>query len=399
MAGSKVRKVRDYQYEGLRYQSGGRGSLGFAKIIEKNSANNQTATTWYKQQYPFTGQVSKQTREVKDSTGANVLLYEMNVTDWLDNSYLSGQVREANAKTTQEQFFTFDGSSGNVSSTGTAHSTKVTTLTRDKTSSNYSTLGQKRVTTTDHHSDDILTVQTDNDFDDEDTSNWYIQRPTGITQTRTLTYATGGSNVKTQSDTLAYNTKARLLTKDRATVADDAYMRKAYGYDTAGNVTRATQCSQDYASNCDAMAVPTDTHTDKLKFFRRVITNYDSDNRYIASTSNGLFTTASMSAYNALGLPGTVVNEKGVTQSLFYDAFGRKYFTASTEEVISVRSSTLVQPQLVLIMPVITSLSRHQTQLIFKHTLTCRAVKWPTEHKVWRVLGRKWFARLIVRVS
>ncbi|MDF2176845.1 SpvB/TcaC N-terminal domain-containing protein [Aliiglaciecola sp. CAU 1673] len=332
--GSVLSKTLQYEYEGLRYQAGGRGSLGFAKITETDLSTYQRTVTSYRQDFPYTGKISQQQKQALNGNSEYVTLYEMTVTDWAHPSFLNDKVRQVEPKSVNEQRYTLNGANGDLGSIRTAMNTAVTTRDWLNKADHYAVLDSLSITKTDHRSGDVLQESTDYAYEQEDTSTWRIQRPTSVATTRTLTYADATSDTKSQTKTITYNSSGQVGSETLGAAGNEAeYLKTEYGYDGVGNLIRTTQCSNHFAGDCGTRVVPsvTELQTNKYKVFRRNINNFDTEGRFLSSTTNGLFTIATFSDYNALGLPGTVTDANGLAQYHYYDAFGRKYFTAAED--------------------------------------------------------------------
>jgi len=325
--GQVLNQTTDYSYEGLRSQAGGRGSLGFAKIIETDKTLKVRTTTDYRQDYPFIGQPIKQNRAQLTSAGSYETLYEMQVTDWHQHNLLAGEVLYIQEKSRSERHFTLGGANGDVNNNSTALKTVVTSSSLELDPS-YEYIKQKSQTVaqTDHASNLVSTSVTSTEYNDEDAINWRVQRPTEVTSSQTL--SSGGSY--SQVKRTVYNDKGRVQSQAVGETSQvSQYLKTEFNYDGFGNPTQVTRCSSHYADNCGSRVVPTDTDSDKYKVFSRVITDYDGAGRYPLSISNALFTEQSFSQYNALGLPGIITDANGVNSYHYYGPFGRSYFTAS----------------------------------------------------------------------
>ena len=343
--GTTLETTTDYQYEGLRVQSGGRGSLGFAKIIETNNSTRNRVVSEYRQDYPFNGRMIAQTRDVMTSSSTYAALSKTTIDEWHDLSFFDGELLYIQEKKRTEVTNTVSGSNGDILTTVTPLNTRVTStsLLTNKSGevvdeNDYVNIAKRVISTTDHATSAITKETTSYLFGDEDVTNWRIQRPTSMTSTQTLETGKLITDTKTQVQTITYNDKGRVATQANGTVpvADNVvqisqYAQTAYVYDSKGNQTSVTQCSSHYASNCGTRAIPTDTATDKYRFFNRVITAYDINGRYPSSVSNGLYTEMEFADYNALGQPGTVTDAFGVEEYRYYEAFGQQYFAASED--------------------------------------------------------------------
>ncbi|WP_086930640.1 RHS repeat-associated core domain-containing protein [Agarilytica rhodophyticola] len=327
-------KSYDYHYEGLRYQAGGRGSLGFSTFIKKDNDLKQTTTTYYRQDYPFNGQVKRQTRAVKNRDGTDVIVYERNVNVWEHRQFLSNKAHFIRAKEEEEKHFNINSGNGELIAGQKDLNTIVTERQWSSSPEHYPLLDVVTVTTYNHvsTSNENLVVTTTNTYGDENHNDWFIQRPTVIDTVRTLARSPSDIDSATQKRTLVYHSSGRVKSDERGDITNvSEYSKTATVYDSYGNPTDVTQCSSHYADACATRALPTDTDTDNMRFFRRVTSTFDTEGRYLTATGNGQFTIAAYSDFNALGLPQTHVNATGFTTESFYDAFGRVYFTRAVD--------------------------------------------------------------------
>ncbi|WP_226648297.1 Calx-beta domain-containing protein [Microbulbifer variabilis] len=327
-SGNKLSKNIEYFYEGLRYQGGGRGSLGFAKIVETDTSNNHEITTLYRQDYPFTGQLKKQTVTVENEAGKKLTLSTKEVKEWKTLSFLSNRFHFAVPKKIETKKYAINGSNGIIGTTSTLLTTQITDKTYEKSDNNYELLKNSTVTTTDHIGNGVNVESSNFSYESEDSSGWHIQRPTKISNSYILTSNSGDDN-RNQITHYTYHNFGPIETQVDGSFSDpETYAKTVFTYDAFGNIHQVTKCSSHYASTCDGINMPSDSELmdDSLSFKRRQVKYYDDQGRYLTSEGNGVFIDKDYTNYNDLGLPGKITMANGLIEEIFYDDFGRPFF-------------------------------------------------------------------------
>ncbi|WMN60799.1 hypothetical protein NI389_05160 [Pseudoalteromonas xiamenensis] len=320
-----------FDYEGLKVQAGGRGALGFKKVTKTNVSNGIVETTTYRQDAPFTGQP-----EIKERSYQGALLSRYSVTDWQTLSLFSGQVVKGVVKGSQTTTYVLDGENGHIEGSRKTD-LKTETKSIDYEVVNNSYIRQSALTSieTDHIGGFTWHTQQSFQYDDEDTNNWYLARPTTKTVTSTLKRGSIEHSQSTQRYTTSYNDENRVeytergVSEEGTPESEQVYLKEAFTYDSYGNVLTTTQCSQHYADNCTTATINKGA-LPLYHILNRKHVEYD-QGRHIRSESNGLFTEYTYSNHNAWGLPQTAVDPHGVTEIRRYDAFGQLYFSARAD--------------------------------------------------------------------
>lgn len=318
----------DYHYKGQRFQSGGRGSLGFAEVSSTDTSTGITTTKTFRQDYPFNGQLSGQ-----ESRYQGQLLSKMTVDEWQSiqlNDNHNWFVAPKTTTTTKYGVNRFDGVPGaSVIHSEIVEQSSFSVLSDGVQANGYVVTSGTTVTTTDHLDNYAVTTKSVVlEHLDEDTIAWRINRPT--LSTTTLSHTGQESVVQTRQ--LSYSDDhGRLEKEQRDPNSEDVtlYSVSHYVYSDEGNLTEKRTCSKDIAASCKTQTptMGTASLADAQRVFKLEKLTFDEEGRYLVSESNGMFTTASYGEFNRYGQPGVVTNATGGKAWHYYDAFGARYFS------------------------------------------------------------------------
>lgn len=321
-------------YEGLRQQAGGRGSLGFAQTIRENATTGTRKITSYRQQYPFTGQISSVEEQFKNSIGNFETTSLFEVLDWENTTFHLGKIKFVTPKTTRTSLFDYTQDANGDIDTIAPIATSVTTESNDW--GNHLDMYPLLTSTTVSIVDLIdvgqtSVVHTVNTYLDEDVDKWHISRPTQVAITSTRTQLDESSDTRTNVAKTSYDgTHGRIDYTEIGNIADsDKYLKTDYSYDSFGNTIKVVQCSSHFAVNCGTMAVPTNITANPLHVYRKTESVFDVNGRYLTEQKNALFTEQKILSRDSLGNPSSVENAEGVKVEIYYDSFGREYFRRS----------------------------------------------------------------------
>ncbi|OCQ23661.1 hypothetical protein A7985_06885 [Pseudoalteromonas luteoviolacea] len=329
--GKELTQTYQYKYAGLKFQAGGRGSLGFAEVTKTSLENEQVTTRKFLQHYPFTGQQQAVTVAYKGN-----VIQTTKVNTWQTLSILDGRVVTVLPEKVETQSYSF-GSKNGVVASGTS---RVKSLKRLQTTT-YETIDKDYVrikSNTDEYTDSLAGYtwkkHTSYSYDDEDVNNWYIARPTfeTITQSRTDSDDTIQSTQHVKSTYNTNNLPESIETgvdEHGSPVSEQTYLKETFKYDTYGNVLENRKCSSHYRTTCTTADI-TDKTLSAYHVAQKLTYTY-LDGRFLTSEHNGLFYVAKYSGHNSLNLPTVVEDAAGMKTHISYDVFGRQYFVASED--------------------------------------------------------------------
>lgn len=297
-------KVTSYQYQGLKAQPAGRGSLGFRVTRVVDDVTGTVVSTSFRQDYPFIGLVessqtfvSGQTVPLSETANSYTRLSHINGLNL--PPYLVAKTQTIGIQRIAE-------SSPSASSSAlTINGVLATTTT---THSNFDAYGSPGTVTTQVESGGAVHTTTTQLSYTNSPANWIL----GLVSQRVVTTQQGASiNVRTTAYT--HDVYGRLLTEVREPDGSAAVkLTTSYEYDVYGNVNKVTEAS---ASGS--------------RYTRYV---YDASGRYIDKTYNGLEQLVSdVVQRNVYGAPETVIGLNGQVQHFRYDTFGRQTFAATSD--------------------------------------------------------------------
>jgi RHS repeat-associated protein len=265
-----------YSYGGARVDLSGRGFLGFRYLQSKDEASGQTVMTEYRQDYPYTGLVSKTEKSL------NGLLWSRVIHEY--SAVPLGGTRHFTAvsKSTDTQY-ELDGS---------LVSSSVTSTTYDA----YGNALEVLVSFSDGYS-----KKTSNSYLN-DTSRWILGQ---LVQSRvTGRLADGSSHTRTSVFTNDADTGRRLREIDEPELP--ALRRTVdYSYDRFGNKTSSTLTGSGMPGRVSNIS-------------------YDSQGRFPISAVNPLGHRETRVYDAGSGLTLSVTGPNGLTTAWYYDGFGKK---------------------------------------------------------------------------
>ncbi len=322
--GTILSETTNYFYKGFRSQAGGKGTLGFAEISSTIQSNQMTTTKYFLQESPFDGQLYK---KLVSYGGYNVSQEE--VTQWWNLSVNNNQSRFVSPKVTIIDKHYVNTQSGAIVDTDWA-TRKTLSTAYSVTTDGYPLLDSSTQSVTDKIDSGSSTQIVSYTYNDEDTTNWRINRPTRIIKE----YERSGQTTVTQTSDYEYNTDkggVEFEIKEPDSTDQKWFLKTHFSYDSVGNIIQKTSCSLHFEDDCDSLSVP-DTSDDEYKVFRRKTFNYDTDNRYLASVANSDYIEQSFYQYNKFGSPTevrTIQYDSRIGQREYnsYDSLGNLYFT------------------------------------------------------------------------
>ncbi|VAW42473.1 hypothetical protein MNBD_GAMMA01-703, partial [hydrothermal vent metagenome] len=342
-----------YRYENAKVQTGGRGFLGFEKIITATPVKSaddsdvkilQTTTT-YRQDFPYNGiPVNTEIRQLTDDfyssqnvppvcddtdgcfpppceVGTTCEVIPRGVATGILLAETISSVAQNNA-TNRYKFAYIDNSETKTydPDTGILLKSAIQTSTHDD-------YGNPLITTQVIKDGAGTTLQTNiinSTYSNITTDGkWLI----GLLETSTTSRTrTGKPNVTTELE-YDYNETTGLLLEERINpnAGSDLFLRIKYEYDNYGNETKVMSCSSDLTTSQCSSLTPSGsdaTNPDKVHRYNRL--TFDAKGRYIDETYNTLEQKISdVTAYDIYGNPLTTVDILGRTTTNIYDTFGR----------------------------------------------------------------------------
>ncbi len=341
-----------YAYENARIQTGGRGFLGFEKIITSTpvkaasdtDAKILESTTTYRQDFPYNGiPVSTTVRQLNEDFYATQNVPPVcSGDDCFPDPCLPGDIctiipRLAGSSTLlSEVTNTVDSTNPTVKSTfAYIDSTETKTYDPDTgvllksvtQTSTHDTFGNPLTTTQVVKDGAGTTLQTDtvtNTYSNITTGGkWLI----GLLETSSLTKNRTGQIPVTTETAFDYNSNNGLLIEERhhPNEGDDMFLRIKHEYDVYGNETKVISCSKDLTSNQCSNNTPQnadETNPDHVHRYNRL--TYSNNGRYIDATYNTLEQKISdVITRDIYGNPLTTLDVLGRTTTNTYDVFGR----------------------------------------------------------------------------
>ncbi len=270
----------DYQYAEARMQSGGRGFLGYGKLITTDAQTGVVTETTYRQDFPYTGMPSS---TVVKTAGGTLLSESTNTWDSKQN----GKVYQPWLKSSPEKGYDL--------ATGALLKTITTTQTTD----DFGNVLEMAVTTEGGGTSNTKTTVSQYT---NDAAKWHLGRLTRSTVTTTQ-----GSDTETRTSAFEYDAVTGMLTKE-IVEPDDARFRTAtaYTYDAWGNQLTSTLSGE---------GIPT----------RSSSNTFSADGLYLVSKTNALGqVTEQILERDTFGRPLRIADINGVETTFAYDGMGRK---------------------------------------------------------------------------
>ncbi|WP_284244624.1 RHS repeat-associated core domain-containing protein [Thalassotalea insulae] len=327
-----------YRYEALRAQAGGRGMLGFEKLMTTDNQTRVTTTTSYHQDFPYIG-MPKDTLVQNDA--GDTLSYAVN--SWQQKSLHGGVVVYPYLRTSTENNYSVN-SGNSVTQVSKVVTTNSYGLYGDS-NDNHANLTKVVVDTYEGTSTTALsTVTTDNVYDVDDEPKWWLGRITNATVTHERI------DDRTDAPVIPDIVRSSSFGYYAANHANEGMLKTEsvnglttlHCYDDWGNETTTISHANVGAIDCSSVNVTTED--DITKVFRRKVTEYDSNGRFVVSQGNDKFASlTTINARNGYGQPTQTTDINGVKTNIDYDTFGRQYFTSNSlgqKSVVSRSSDT-----------------------------------------------------------
>lgn len=313
-----------YRYEGFKSQAGGKGGLGFRKVISTQSSTGIQTEKRFRQDTPYDGKLDW----MRTSKG-NITLTVKNVTEWQEFDVNDSLSRIALPKKTVTKTYFPNVIGGDLIDSSLAQE-EVETNEYSLSQGGYPLLESRTLSKTDKLLGGWQSKKVTNRYDYEDIDNWLVNRVSNVI----IEYTRSSSSKVVQEKSYTYYTNSGAKETEiiePQSVNTSLYLKKHFVYDNFGNMVQETSCSFHYSSSCSSTSVP-DTTGDTNKVFNRVIYNYDASSRFILGISNGLFNLKKFEDYNKFGLPTRVYDNykessEGSYQEQYYDELGEVYYT------------------------------------------------------------------------
>jgi RHS repeat-associated protein len=325
-----------YQYEAMRAQAGGRGMLGFEIIRTYDMITNVTTETVYHQDYPFIGMPKKTRRYLGRDLDWATLVDTQKVSQAI-NTYEQKWVNGGDTvypylHTSAEQQFS-------LNDAGTATTGKISIVKKvndyQVENDNHLNLQEVIVTTYDgSYADPLGTVTTTNTYDDN-INEWWLGRVTSTTVKHSRNNDFPNADI-TRNVTFEYydvgHNNAGMLKYERVEPTNilPKVLTTLHCYDSVGNATGIVTYSRHYndIESCNA-AAPLNVTTNHTRIYRRNLTHFDSELRYITSQQNDLFSSGTVTR-NTRGQVTQSTDINGVITDMAYDSFGVQYASSNS---------------------------------------------------------------------
>ncbi|MCH2058019.1 MAG: hypothetical protein MK214_15680 [Thalassotalea sp.] len=301
-----------YHYEGLRIQSGGRGSLGFERLSTTDMQTRFVTTTSYHQDFPFIGMPIKTvtSNDVGQTISEAVNHWEVYLlNDGVINSpYLHQSTERSNDIDSPSELLT----------------TTVTTNVYEPFDDSYTNLTSVEVETYQGYETTAFnTITTTNSYDDDDESKWRIGRISGSTvlQERPNAFPDAQSHIS-RSSSFSYHENGMLKTEHINGLTTLHCYEATYGRE----IETTTYAGLTSVLDCGDALVSTSSDLDKVYRTKRSIFGDSNDGRYLTRVTDGVNVRQTILSRNALGQPTQTSDVNNVNTYINYDAFGRQYF-------------------------------------------------------------------------
>lgn len=322
-----------YTYEALRTQLGGKGSLGFAKVISYQHSNKKQISKQFRQDGNFAYLNFKTEVRVE-----GILLETQEVTEWNQYQVNNGQSTLVFPKTTISNKYFINSQNGILLNSELASKT-VSTSIGEITQAGYYRDTSNKVTVNDFFDNGQSSTIRTFSYTDENIPQWFISRPTIIN----VEYSRNGSVNTNQTVQNSYDSFGRVRQVVTEPNSSDPQLFKivSFKYDKFGNNVQKTSCSVHFKSSCDSSVIPS-VSDDAFKIFRREYYDYDANGRYLLAKRNNVYSEMIFSNYNKFGLPESIKenifdSSSGQEIRNVYDQLGQLYFTykntGSTEKI------------------------------------------------------------------
>ncbi|MBB5212001.1 FG-GAP-like repeat-containing protein [Microbulbifer hydrolyticus] len=295
-----------YRYEGLRFQGGGRGALGYRKVIQTDSRTGRLETT-YEQRFPNTGMALK----VERYSPQGKLLSKTSNT--LASKSVDGVAWPFVDKSMVESYLAKDD--------GATQGARFKKVEVDSDYDNYGNLVKGTTKTWSGPGQLLSTVVQDNCFSCYGAPAWYREQGRVTRTTVTTTRGTKTTDRVVRFDYYQSGTRKGLLKSESIEPgyneedADRIKLTTSYSYDDYGNRTATSKVAANESARGGSAIYDSD------KRYKDVVLDVDGRKR------------SEVVARNHLGLPTetrrytNVTGTAYVTSTAQYDALGRQTLT------------------------------------------------------------------------
>lgn len=301
-----------YHYEGLRMQSGGRGSLGFQRLRTTDMQTRFVTTTTYHQDFPFIGM------PIKTATSNDVgQTISEAVNHWEVHLLNGGMINSPYLHQSTERSNDIDSPSELLTKT-------VTTNVYEPFNDSYTNLTSVEVETYQGiESAAFSTITTTNSYDDDDEPKWRIGRISSATvlQERPNAFPDTQSSIS-RSSSFSYHENGMLKTEHVNGLTTLHCYEATYGRE----IETTTYAGLASVLDCGEALVSTSSDLDKVYRTKRSIFGDSNDGRYLTRVTDGVNVRQTILSRNALGQPTQTLDVNNVNTYINYDAFGRQYF-------------------------------------------------------------------------
>lgn len=325
-SGYDLTETTTFFYKGLKSQAGGKGSLGFAEVISTTQSNNITTHKYFKQAPPFEGQEYK-----KITKQGEYILSDYEVTNWWDLSVNNASSRFVTPQLSTTKSYYTNASNGVISGSKLANTTTTTTAYSVTTGGyQYPTLDSTTVAVIDHFDLGSKTSIITQWYSNEDTANWWINRPTKVKKE----FQRLGTTSRVQVTEFQYkneNGAKEFEIKEPDSTDYSQYLKTHFQYDSYGNLIQKTACSRHFIDTCSNTLTP-DTNDDAFKVFRRKNFDFETNGRYPTAIRTPEFTEQSFHNFNKFGQAEIIKKNQydlreGLNEFLKFDSLGNVYFS------------------------------------------------------------------------
>lgn len=323
--GQRARGSVEYRYESMRIQAGGRGNLGFKKLITRDPFTDITTVTQYRQDFPYIG-MPEQTSVYKGDEESGLLISSA-TNEWKHHTLNGGKVKAPYLYQIVETKGQLNFSDNSLADTVTSLAKITTTNDYRVAQGNYLQLVEARVQTESlQNADESGIVTTSNHYLDKP-ENWWLNR---VSETTVTHHRKGAEKDITRTSAFTYDEQTGVLTEEIVEPYGDetVYLKTAYRYDPWGNKKSVTQCSLHFAAGCNDEMQSTDDNG--YKVFRRKTNRYDDEGRRLVAIGDGV---QELMAYSEFDAMGRAQRADDLLTDLYtqtrYDAFGKVYYSRS----------------------------------------------------------------------
>lgn len=330
-----------YKYQGLRAQAGGRGNLGFEKLTSYDHQTDVTTDTVYQQNFPYIG-MPKATLSYFGSPQSDALALDgtTSISATQRIKYAINTYDEESIASSSIVFPYLDESTEyqySVNDAGTA-TTLIGEVVTDNTyqvySDNHVNIQKIEVITKNSSNATMSTVTTTNSYEDESVSNWWLGRvsSTSVVHNRPSAYPTAQQNI-TRNSSFEYDNTSGMLTLETVSLDNSEELNTLHCYDTKGNETKTITFANVGSISCESANIATESAIENElnnKVFRRALTVYDTDSRYVISQGNDKFTLTTINSRNNRGQVTQTTDINNVVTNIGYDDFGNQYYTGNS---------------------------------------------------------------------